>query len=165
MSGREQHFTQFVQAIAESLRRTAFLMCGNWHTAEDLAQETLAKAYAHWHRISQMENPDAYVRRILVNEMRQRWRRRRDDPLPAEASGEPSVSDSTDEIARRAELFQALLALPLRQRATVVLRHLDGLSERETATVLGCSEGTVKSQNHKALAALRTHLTRTESVL
>ena len=75
------------------------------------------------------------------------------------------MPDMTDEIARRAGLRQALLALPIRQRATIVLRYLEGMSERETAAVLGCSEGTVKSQSARALATLRTFLDRTESRL
>jgi RNA polymerase sigma factor (sigma-70 family) len=78
---------------------------------------------------------------------------------------EPVTPDATDEIARRAGLLQALLALPLRQRATVILRYLEGMSERETAAVLGCSEGTVKSQSARALGTLRTFLERTESAL
>jgi RNA polymerase sigma factor (sigma-70 family) len=75
------------------------------------------------------------------------------------------VADATDEVARRAGLFEALLTLPLRQRATIVLRYLEGLSELETAAVLGCSQGTVKSQSARALATLRTFLSRTESRL
>ena len=83
----------------------------------------------------------------------------------ARFGAEPAVADATDEVARRAGLFEALLALPLRQRATIVLRYLEDLSELETAAVLGCSQGTVKSQSARALATLRTFLSRTESRL
>ena len=128
-------------------------------------QETLAKAYAHWRRVQNVDNPDAYVQRILVNEARQRWRRR-DAPVPgAGVVTDQAAPDWSDDVVRRAELFQALLRLPAGQRATIVLRHLDGLSERETAVALGCSEGTVKSQSARALSSLRTFLDRTESRL
>ena len=80
-------------------------------------------------------------------------------------ASEPVAPDATDEIARRAGLLQALHALPLRQRATIILRYLEGMSERETAAVLGCSEGTVKSQSARALGSLRNFLNRTESTL
>jgi RNA polymerase sigma-70 factor (sigma-E family) len=160
--GRDALFRAFAATRAAPLRRSAYLLCGDWHLAEDLAQETLAKAYLHWHRVQSVGNPDAYVRRILLNEARTHWRRR-DIPVlsntgPVDA--EPALDGAEEEVVRRAELLQALMRLPGRQRATVVLRYLDGLSERETATALGCSQGTVKSQAARALAALRKHLTQ-----
>jgi RNA polymerase sigma-70 factor (sigma-E family) len=141
------------------------MLCGDWHIAQDLTQETLANAYRYWHRVQQANSADAYVRRILLNLVRQRWRRRRNRAPVEAATTEPYVPDSAEQIVERVELFQALLRLPLRQRATVVLRYLDGLSERETATALGCSQGTVKSQTSRALNSLRTFLDRTESTL
>jgi RNA polymerase sigma-70 factor (sigma-E family) len=161
----EREFREYVHAHTASLHRTAYMLCGDWHTAQDLTQETLANAYRGWHRVRQADNTNAYVRRILVNEARQRWRRRRNRAQVATATTEPHVPDSAEQIVGRAELFEALLRLPLRQRATVVLRYLDGLSERETATALGCSQGTVKSQTSRALNSLRTLLERTESTL
>jgi RNA polymerase sigma-70 factor (sigma-E family) len=128
-------------------------------------QDALVKAYRQWPRVRQADSPEAYVRRILLNGVRERWRRRERTIPVARFATEPTVLDSADEIARRAELLQALLALTFRQRATVVLRYLEGLSERETADLLGCSEGTVKSQTSRALAALRAFLNRTESKL
>jgi len=154
MSGRDQEFREFIRNRASLLHQSAYLLCGDWHLAHDLVQDTLVKAYQHWPRVRQADSPDAYVRRILLNEARGRWRRR-----------EPAAPDAADEIARRAGLRQALLALPLRQRATVILRYMEGMSERETAAVLGCSEGTVKSQSARALGTLRTFLDRTESTL
>ncbi|HEY0933027.1 MAG TPA: SigE family RNA polymerase sigma factor [Trebonia sp.] len=138
----------------------------DWHLAHDLVQDTLVKVYRHWPRVRQADNLDAYVRRILVNEARDRWRRR-DKAVPvadvgAELRG-PAVSDAADDIARRDGLLRALVELPHQQRATVVLRYLEGLSQAETAQVLGCSEGTVKSQSSRALARLRTHLDKTET--
>ncbi|HET7012965.1 MAG TPA: SigE family RNA polymerase sigma factor [Streptosporangiaceae bacterium] len=162
---REQEFGEFASSRASPLHRSAYLLCGDWHLAEDLAQDTLVKAYQHWGRVSRADNPDAYVRRILLNEARQRWRRR-DRDLPVAAFGaEPVILDGTEAIARREGLLQALLTLPFHQRATVVLRYLEGLSERETAEVLRCSEGTVKSQASRALASLRNFLTRTDTTL
>jgi len=167
MSRREDEFREFMRDRASPLHQTAYLLCGDWHLAHDLVQDTLVKAYQHWSRIRQADNPDAYVRRILLNEVRGRWRRReRTVPVARFPAGrQPVAPDAADEIARRAGLRQALLALPLRQRATVVLRYLEGMSERETAVVLGCSEGTVKSQSARALGTLRSLLDRTESAL
>jgi RNA polymerase sigma-70 factor (sigma-E family) len=160
---RDAAFREFVKQRAVSLQRSAYLLCGDWYLAEDLVQETFAKAYAHWRRVQSADNPDAYVRRILVNEARQRWRRRDAPVVRTDAVAEQPAGDSTDEVTRRAELFQALLSLPVRQRAAVVLRYLEGLSVRETAAALGCREGTVKSQAADAMASLRKYLSREEA--
>jgi len=167
MSQRDVEFREFMRNRASPLHQSAYLLCGDWHLAHDLVQETLVKAYRHWPRIRQVDSPDAYVRRILLNEVRGRWRRReRAVPVARCPEGrEPVAPDAADEIARHAGLRQALLALPLRQRATIVLRYLEGMSERETAEVLGCTEGTVKSQSARALGTLRSFLDRTESTL
>ncbi|HWG12471.1 MAG TPA: SigE family RNA polymerase sigma factor [Streptosporangiaceae bacterium] len=165
MSGRPEEFREFASERASPLHRSAYLLCGDWHLAHDLVQETLVKVYQHWPRVRQAENPDAYVRRMLLNEIRGRWRRR-DQVVPVAAfPAEPTIPDATDDIARRDRLRQALLTLPLQQRATVVLRYFEGLTQRETAAALGCSEGTVKSQSSRALSTLRTFLDRTESKL
>jgi RNA polymerase sigma factor (sigma-70 family) len=133
-SGAEQEFREFVQGIAAPLHRTAFLLCGDWYLADDLVQETLAKAYAHWRRVRQADNPSAYVRRILVNESRRHWRRHRNAAVPADDEvADIAVPDLSDRVVSRADLVRALQTLPLRQRATVVLRFVDRLSERETA--------------------------------
>ncbi len=167
MSGRDAEFREFMRDHASLLHQSAYLLCGDWHLAHDLVQDTLVKAYQHWPRVRQADRPDAYVRRILLNEVRGRWRRReRTMPVSRFPEGrEPVAPDAADEIARRAGLLQALLVLPLRQRATVILRYLEGMSERETAAVLGCSEGTVKSQSARALSTMRSFLDRTESTL
>jgi RNA polymerase sigma-70 factor (sigma-E family) len=167
MSGRDEEFREFMRDRASLLHQSAYLLCGDWHLAHDLVQDTLVKAYQHWPRVRQADSPDAYVRGILLNEARTRWRRRdRAMPVSRFPEGrEPVAPDATDDIARRAGLLQALLALPLRQRATIILRYLEGMSERETAAVLGCSEGTVKSQSARALGTLRSFLDRKESAL
>jgi RNA polymerase sigma-70 factor (sigma-E family) len=167
MGGRDEQFREFMRNRASLLHQSAYLLCGDWHLAHDLVQDTLFKAYQHWPRVQHADNPDAYVRRILLNEVRGRWRRReRVVTVPHfPERREPVTPDATDEIAHQAGLRQALLVLPLRQRATVILRYLEGMTVRETAGVLGCSEGTVKSQSAHALATLRDVLDRTESRL
>jgi len=161
---RHEEFREFIRNRASLLHQSAYLLCGDWHLAHDLVQDTLVKAYQHWPRVRQADSPDAYVRRILRNEARDRWRRR-DQVMPVlrfPDGREPVAPDATDEIAGRAGLRQALLALPQRQRATVILRYLEGMSERETAAVLGCSQGTVKSQSSRALGTLRSVLDAAE---
>ena len=158
-------FREFVRDRGSPLHQMAYLLCGDWHLAHDLVQETLVKAYRHWPRVQQADNPDAYVRRILINEARRRWRRRERAVPVAQLPAGPAVPDVTDEFARRERLLQALLQLPLKQRATVVLRYLEGRTQSETASLLGCSEGTVKSQSSRALATLRNYLNRTECKL
>lgn len=167
MNGRDEEFGEFMRNRASLLHQSAYLLCGDWHLAHDLVQDTLVKAYEHWPRVRQADSPDAYVRRILLNEARGRWRRRERTVAVARfpEGREPVAADATDEVARRAGLLQALHTLPLRQRATVILRYVEGMSERETAAVLGCSEGTVKSQSARALGTLRSYLDRTESTL
>jgi RNA polymerase sigma-70 factor (sigma-E family) len=158
-SGAEQDFRAFVQGIAASLHRTAYLMCGDWHLADDLVQEALAKAYSHWRKVQGAENPSAYVRRILINESRRSWRRNRTMTAhPDDRLADLAVDDMSNGVVNRAELLHALQSLSPRQRATVVLRFLEGLSERETAAVLGCGEGTVKSQTSRALIKLKSVL-------
>ena len=165
MSSRAEEFHAFVGDRTSPLHRTAYLLCGDWYLAQDVVQDTLIKAYRHWTRVRRADNPDAYVRRMLVNEVRDRWRRR-DKTVPvAYFPYEPAVDDSADEIARRERLRLALLELPTQQRATVVLRYLEGMSQGETAKILGCSEGTVKSQSSRGLSSLRAYLEKTESSL
>lgn len=159
-SGAEPDFRVFVQGIAASLHRTAYLLCGDWYQADDLVQEALAKAYAHWRKVQRADNPSAYVRRILINESRRTWRRSRNLSLEQAGDGVAgtTVADVSDGVVDRAELRVALLSLPVRQRAAIVLRFLEGLSQRETAAALGCSEGTVKSQTSRALIKLKSVL-------
>lgn len=159
-----EHFRDFAAYRSASLHRSAYLLCGDWHLADDLVQETLAKAYRHWPRVRRADSPEAYVQRILVNEVRSHWRRQRRAPSSVGGSApEATVPDGSEAVARKDELVRALLELPVRQRATLVLRYLEGLSEREAAAVLGYSEGTVKSQTSRALATLKAHLQRKEA--
>jgi RNA polymerase sigma-70 factor (sigma-E family) len=155
MSRLEEEYREFVGSRAASLHRTAYLLCGDWHLADDLVQETFVQVFRHWRRVQRADNQNAYVKRILINQFNGHWRRyggllvRAATELP-----EIAVPDVSDEVVNRADLLRALLTLPARQRATVVLRYLEGMSERETAAVMRCSEGTVKSQTARALKTL-----------
>jgi RNA polymerase sigma-70 factor (sigma-E family) len=163
--GAEQDFRTFAQGIAASLHRTAYLLSGDWHLADDLVQETLAKAFSHWRKVQKADSPTAYVRRILINESRSGWRRnrRRTADSGVDMADIPSIGDMSDRVVNRADLLNALRSLPERQQATVVLRYLEGLSERETAAALGCTEGTVKSQTSRALTRLKAVLNQGEN--
>ena len=156
MTDRDADFTAYLQARQGHLLRTAYLLTGDRHQAEDLLQTALAKLYLAWDRIHDRESVDGYVRRILVNEnsslWRRAWRRREwtTDDLPDTS---PS-HDSYDEGLARA-VWEVVSTLPRKARAVVVLRYYEQLSEAETAEALGISVGTVKSQASRALAALR----------
>ncbi|TCO65012.1 SigE family RNA polymerase sigma factor [Actinocrispum wychmicini] len=151
---RDRDFGEYVDARALVMRRTAYLLCGDWHRAEDLVQTALAKMYAVWPRLVRVESLDAYARKVLVrtaiDESRLAFRRRE----TAVSAVPDSAFDSAD-VASRLDVRAALAALPARQRAVVVLRYWDDQSIEETARILGCSTGTVKSQASKGLAALR----------
>ncbi|HEX4725596.1 MAG TPA: SigE family RNA polymerase sigma factor [Pseudonocardiaceae bacterium] len=153
MSHPDDEYPEFVGSRAASLHRTAYLLCGDWHLADDLVQETFVQTFRHWRRVQRADNQNAYVKRILINEFNKHWQRYRALPVQADAP-EIAVPDLSDEVVNRADLLRALLTLPARQRATVVLRYLEGMSERETAAVMRCSEGTVKSQTARALNTL-----------
>ena len=137
------------------LVRFAYGLTGDRGHAEDLAQTALARAYASWPRVRRAEDPDAYVRRILINANHRRFRKRRVAEQPGPAPAEPAVTDGTAAVDQREALMAALMELPLKQREVVVLRYWDGLTETQAAAVLGCSVGTVKSQASRALAKLR----------
>ncbi|WP_435059332.1 SigE family RNA polymerase sigma factor [Streptomyces sp. bgisy060] len=155
---QEAEFQEFVRARWSRLVRTAYLLTGDVHHAEDLTQTALAKAYRSWRRVSRSDSPEAYVRRMLVNCNSDQFRKRRVvealTAAPPETAGHEEAVLQADE---RTALITALAGLPPRQRAVVVMRYWEDLSETEVAEVLGCSPGTVKSQASKALAKLRTH--------
>jgi RNA polymerase sigma-70 factor (sigma-E family) len=156
-SERDEAFTEYVAARRAQLRRTAYLICGDWHAAEDLVQTALTKLYAAWPRVSRREAIEAYARRIIVrahvDEGRRPWRRE----TPG-VDGFDQAADEGIEYDDRDALVRALATLPLQQRRAVVLRHWYGLSVRETANDLSCSEGTVKSHTARGMAALRSML-------
>lgn len=155
---RDRDFGEYVAANAAALRRTAYLLCADWHRAEDLVQTTLAKIYVAWPRVHRSGEINAYVRKTLVrtmiDESRSAFRRRERvvGELPDHAAREAGVED-------RLAVQAALAQLPPRQRAVLVLRFWEDLSVDATAAALGCAAGTVKSQTAKALANLRGPLT------
>jgi RNA polymerase sigma-70 factor (sigma-E family) len=152
-------FAEYVARQRPALMRFAtVLSCQPW-LAEDLVSDVLGRAFERWDRISGMAEPNAYVRRMIVNDYLS-WRRRlartapRADVEPAQAYG-----DGADERAERDAMIRRLAALPRKQRAAVVLRYYAGLPDAEIAIELGCRETTVRSQIHRALNALRIDLT------
>ena len=141
------------------LLRTAYLLTGDVHAAEDLVQTALAKLYLAWDRVSDAPSVDAYARRILVNEHTSTWRRlwrHREVVVDTSAHDVPVSGEHYDGV--RDALWTAVSALPNRQRAAVVLRYYEQLSEQETAEALGISVGTVKSQASRAIGTLRNQL-------
>ena len=151
-----EDFRSFVAARSPALLRTAYMLSGNRADAEDLLQTALAKTYLAWDRIREREAVDGYVRRVMVNTQTSWWRKRKVDEHPSEHLPErPSGRDVTADLDLHDALWTALSGLPKRQRAMVVLRYYEDLSEAETAEVMGVSVGTVKSTTSRALAKLR----------
>jgi RNA polymerase sigma-70 factor (sigma-E family) len=163
-SDRDHEFTEYVAARQAALRRTAYLLCHDWHQADDLLQTALAKLYVAWRRVRAADDIDAYVRtvllRVFLDEKRRFWRREVPVGVPAaelaprppgpHPSG-PHPSGPEDRLV----LLAALATLPRQQRAVVVLRCWEDLSVAQTADALGCSEGAVKAHRPRGLAALR----------
>jgi RNA polymerase sigma-70 factor (sigma-E family) len=151
----EDDFRAFVGARMDRWRRAAYLLCRNWHTADDLVSIVVGKLYRHWRKVTTADNPDAYAQRVLtmswLDERRRPWRRERpvDDP-PETGWTQPNRVDD------RAQLMDLLARLAPRQRAVVVLRFYLDHSVEETAELLGVSAGTVKSQSARGLETLRT---------
>jgi RNA polymerase sigma-70 factor (sigma-E family) len=151
-------FESWLVAREPALQRLALLLTNDEHTAQDLVQTSLAKLYLAWDRLDDRSTVDAYARRILVNEHRTAWRRpwRRREVVtanPPEHGGSGTEYDGS-----REAVWQFVASLPPRQRAVIVLRYYEQLSETEIADVLGISTGTVKSQASRAIAALRARL-------
>ncbi|MBF0689453.1 MAG: SigE family RNA polymerase sigma factor [Cellulomonas sp.] len=153
--GRDEEFAAFMAAAVPSLGRTAWLLCGDTHQADELVQQALVRTYLAWDRAREGE-PLAYARRVLANQRVSTWRRRRREVLLAPPQlPDRGVDDGQDVHADRDQLVRALALLTVRQRRVVVLRHLEGLSEKEVAADLGVSLGTVKSTASRALRQLR----------
>jgi RNA polymerase sigma-70 factor (sigma-E family) len=153
--GIDEDFAEFVGARWGSLYRLAYLLTASPASAEDLLQTTLEKAYVNWARIGQMDYAEAYVRRMLattlISSRRRAWTRER----PTEHLPETGADSAELPVLDRSLLWPLVCALPDRQRAVIVLRYYEDLSEAQIADVLGCATGTVKSQASAAIAALR----------
>ena len=153
----DSSFEDFVAGSSARLFTTARLLTGGHRAeAEDLLQGAYERAYRHWSRISRRANPERYVRQILINASVDRWRRLRRRPeAPLAVTGaDPAAADTEAAVAARDLLLRGLAALPPRQRAVLVLRYYEDLTEAQTATMLGCSVGTVKSHAARALERL-----------
>jgi RNA polymerase sigma-70 factor (sigma-E family) len=152
-------FDAFFRTRSPALLRAAFLLTGDRHLAEDLVQEALARTQRVWQRLAAEGSPEAYTRRIMYNLQVSRWRRRhfaemRTGRVPEGRDHRDEASDAVNRLALR----QALGTLPVRQRAAVILRYFEDCSEAETAEILGCRVGTVKSHLSRAVARLREQL-------
>lgn len=154
MRQRDEEFRRFVAERSAALLRLAYLLCADRGLAEDVLQNALVKGYLRWPRIA--SNPEAYLRRVIVttvaDERRRPWRR---EQPAAEVPDRPDPAEPYSAVEVRAQLLQALAALPPRQRAVVVLRHWVGLDPDSVAELLGCSSGTVRSQTARGLDRLR----------
>jgi RNA polymerase sigma-70 factor (sigma-E family) len=149
-------FAQFVEGRQRALQRTAWLLTGDWALAEDLVQTALARSWPRWERIRRRDNPEIYVRRVMVNTWASWSRRRWRGEQPSEAVPDSSApGDMAAEVAARMAVQSALGLLTGRQRAVLVLRVFDDLSEAQVAQVLDCAVGTVKSTMARAAARLR----------
>lgn len=153
-----EEFTEFAAAEMARLRRTAYLLCGDWHGAEDLTQISLTRTQLAWRRISRRQNAHAYAHRTLVNAYLGQRRTRRSGEVPVDRLPESAARPGTAEL--RVVLLGALATLPPQARAVVVLRYWEDLSVERVADMLRCSPGNVKSQSARALQKLRQRLGR-----
>jgi RNA polymerase sigma-70 factor (sigma-E family) len=150
-------FAQFIEAREQALQRTAWLLTSDWALAQDLVQTALARSWRYWGTIRRGDDPEIYVRKVMVNTWatwrRRRWKAERPYGMLADR---PAPGDVAAEVATRAAISSLLAALTERQRAVVVLRLFDDLSEAQVAQILGCAVGTVKATLSQALARLRS---------
>ena len=157
MSAEANGFAEFIEARERALQRTAWLLTNDWAQAQDLVQTTLARAWPYWGRIRRGDDPEIYVRRVMVNTWstwrRRRWRAERPSGMLADHA---APGDMAGEVETRLAVGSVLASLTDRQRAVVVLRLFDDLSEAQVAQILGCAAGTVKATLAQALGRLRS---------
>jgi RNA polymerase sigma-70 factor (sigma-E family) len=151
----EAEYHEFVAARIDRLGRFAFLLCRDWHRAEDAVQKSLTRLYLHWGR-TRIDAPDAYVRRIIANvlaeESKRYWFQRE---RPSRLLPDVPIADPADASADRLTMLDALSRLPAGQRLAVVLRHWEDLSVEQAAQIMNCSTGNVKSQTARGLRTMR----------
>lgn len=157
----EETFVAFAREVRGRLRRAAYLMCGDWDLAADHVQEGLIRVYVAWPRLTRAGGEYAYARKAVVSAFIDHSRRRSSSEVVRATEHEAghetaSGQDLAEDVTARQTLMSALRELPPRQRACVVLRYFEDLTVTDTAAVLGCTEGTVKSQTARALASLRS---------
>lgn len=157
-------FDDFVASRGAALLRSAYVLTGDRHRAEDLVQTALLKAYRHWSKVSASDSPDAYVRRIITTSSMDWWRRRTNHErpdVPEQGPDEPTrgrLDDPAELIEQRDELHRALATLTPRQRAVLVLRHYEGWADDEIARVIGCREASVRTHASRGRDRLRAAL-------
>ncbi len=151
----QSSFHDFVQARIAALSRVAFLLSGDAHLAEDLVQQTLIKVASRWERLVTQGDPEPYVRRVLYHQHISWWRRHRREAAPTAELPERARPDHSDDVDISLSLGGALAQLAPKQRAVLVLRFYEDLTEQQTAAVLGCSVNTIKSQTRDALRRMR----------
>ena len=158
MSAQAEGFAQFIEARERALQRTAWLLTSDWALAQDLVQTALARSWPQWGRIGRGDDPEIYVRRVMLNTWatwrRRRWRAERPYAMVRD---HPAPGDLAADVASRLTVSDLLAELTQRQRAVVVLRLFDDLSEAQVAQILDCAVGTVKATLSQALARLRSH--------
>nr|WP_117212725.1 SigE family RNA polymerase sigma factor [Allorhizocola rhizosphaerae] len=162
MDGAEESFHEYVSGRVAGLSRIAYLLTGDPHLAEDLVQQALIRVAQRWEAIR--DDPDPYVRRVIYTQHVSWWRRHRADAVPSDRLPERSTSDPAHQISLRLSMREALARLAPRQRAVLILRYYEDLTEAQTAEVLGIAVGTVKSQTRDALARLRVVAPELEGV-
>jgi RNA polymerase sigma-70 factor (sigma-E family) len=155
-AARRPEFSDYVATRGHALLRFAVLLTGNRHRAEDLVQDTLARAYLHWASIGRTNEPDVYVRRMLINASRSWWRRPSNRELPMEpVDDRPGAARFETQTADRDEMWRHILSLPHRQRAVLALRYYEDLDDATIAQILDCSAVTVRTHAMRALNTLR----------
>lgn len=164
MTARELNYDEWVSARVPALIRFAYLVTGSQHAAEDAVQTALTSAYERWPRIQRADDPDAYVRRMVVNAHVSWWRRfgRRESAVP-EVRSLSVAPDPATRVAAGDAVWRACAGLGRTQRAAIVLRFFEDLEYAEIARILGCAEATARSHVHRALAAMRTELEAEEA--
>lgn len=154
MTTTDPAYSEFVLSRQGRLRRAAYLMCGDADQAEDLLQEALIALAERWEKV---DHPDAFVRTVIYRQRVSWWRRTRREVV-VEHLPDPGVEDGAERRAREAEVHDVLRSLPPRQRAALVLRYFEDLTEAQAAEVMGVAVGTVKSLSHQAIARMREEL-------
>ena len=156
MDAREADYAHFVRTRTHALLRSAYLLTGDQHLAEDLVQEALARTHRAWHRLERPANAEAYARKVMYHAQVSVWRRPKvAEVMPGDLDPEPAGDDPADDAVQRLILRRALLTLTAKQRAVIVLRFFEDRTEAEAAQLLGVSVSTVKTQTGRALEHLR----------
>ena len=155
-------YDEWVEARAAGLLRFAYLVTGSQHAAEEAVQSALVRALERWSRVQRTDDPDRYVRRMIVNEHVSGWRRSRRREVPVAEVRGTAYADPADAVTGADSVWRVCARLPRQQRAAVVLRYYEDLEYADIAALLEVTEGTARSHVHRALAAMRVELEREE---